>query len=168
MAQDEALAPAVPTARANLLYVSALMIPGILTLIPNHILVRNLGWITTFQGIVAPAILISPFAVFFLRQFFLGINHEVEEAAMPAGTSLAGIYWRRERARVDRRIERLPLANAAGRRGLGRLDGRRGVEHLAKRAVVHHSRTPGDQLDPILRLQIRAVAPGGGLPMTRR
>jgi len=76
------------------LYVSALMIPGIVTLIPNYILVRNLGWINTFQGIVAPALLMSPFAVFFLRQFFLGINHEVEEAAMLDGTSLAGIYWR--------------------------------------------------------------------------
>jgi multiple sugar transport system permease protein len=76
------------------LYISALMIPGIVTLIPNYILVRNLGWLNTFQGIVAPSILMSPFAVFFLRQFFLGINHEVEEAAMLDGTSLAGIYWR--------------------------------------------------------------------------
>src|SRR5690349_13014679 len=76
------------------LYIAALMIPGIVTLIPNYILIRTLGWLNTFQGIVAPAFLMSPFAVFFLRQFFLGINHEVEEAAMLDGVSLAGIYWR--------------------------------------------------------------------------
>ena len=76
------------------LYIAALMIPGIVTLIPNYILIRNLGWLNTFQGIVAPAFLMSPFAVFFLRQFFLGINREVEEAAMLDGASLFGIFWR--------------------------------------------------------------------------
>ncbi len=76
------------------LYIIALMIPGIVTLIPNYILIRSLGWLDTFQGIVAPAFLMSPFAVFFLRQFFLGINREVEEAAKLDGASLFGIFWR--------------------------------------------------------------------------
>lgn len=76
------------------LYVTALMIPGIVTLIPNYILIRNLGWLNTFQGIVAPAFLMSPFAVFFLRQFFLGINREVEEAAKIDGVSPFGSFWR--------------------------------------------------------------------------
>lgn len=76
------------------LYIAALMVPGIVTLIPNYILMRNLNWINTFQGIVAPALLMSPFAVFFLRQFFLGINREVEEAAKIDGVSLIGSFWR--------------------------------------------------------------------------
>jgi multiple sugar transport system permease protein len=76
------------------LYVAALMVPGIVTLIPNYILIRNLGWLNTFQGIVAPGFLMSPFAVFFLRQFFLGINREVEEAAKIDGLSLFGCFWR--------------------------------------------------------------------------
>jgi multiple sugar transport system permease protein len=76
------------------LYVVALMIPAIVTLIPNYILVRNLGWLNTFQGIAAPYFLMSPFAVFFLRQFFLGINREVEEAARIDGVSLFGSFWR--------------------------------------------------------------------------
>jgi multiple sugar transport system permease protein len=76
------------------LYVAALMVPGIVTLIPNYILIRNLGWLNTFQGIVAPSFLMSPFAVFFLRQFFLGINREVEEAAKIDGVSLFGSFWR--------------------------------------------------------------------------
>jgi len=76
------------------LYIVALMVPGIVTLIPNFILIRSLGWLNTFQGIVAPTFLISPFAIFFLRQFFLGINREVEEAAKLDGASYFGIFWR--------------------------------------------------------------------------
>jgi multiple sugar transport system permease protein len=75
------------------LYIAALMVPGIVTLIPNYILIRNLGWLNTFQGIVAPSILMSPFAVFFLRQFFLGINREIEEAAKIDGASLFRVFW---------------------------------------------------------------------------
>lgn len=75
-------------------FLAALMVPGIVLLIPNFILIRNLGWLNTFQGIVAPYILMTPFAIFFLRQFFLGINRELEEAAKLDGASLLGIYWR--------------------------------------------------------------------------
>jgi multiple sugar transport system permease protein len=76
------------------LYIVALMVPGIVTLIPNFILIRSLGWLNTFQGIVAPSFLIAPFAVFFLRQFFLGINRELEEAARLDGATLFGTFWR--------------------------------------------------------------------------
>ncbi len=77
------------------LYLAALMIPGIVTLIPNYLLVnRDLGWGNTFLGIVAPTLLMSPFAIFFLRQFFLGINPELEEAAALDGASAFGIFWR--------------------------------------------------------------------------
>ncbi len=76
------------------LYIVALMVPGIVTLIPNYILIRDLGWLSTFQGIVAPTFLMTPFAVFFLRQFFLNINREIEEAAKIDGVSLFGIFWR--------------------------------------------------------------------------
>jgi len=75
------------------LYIAALMVPGIVTLIPNFILIKTLGWLNTFQGIVAPYILMSPFAVFFLRQFFLGINREIEEAAKIDGASLFRIFY---------------------------------------------------------------------------
>ncbi len=76
------------------IYLTALMVPGIVTLIPNFILIRNLGWLDTFQGIVAPKFLMTPFAVFFLRQFFLTVNREVEEAAKIDGASLFGVFWR--------------------------------------------------------------------------
>ncbi len=77
------------------LYLAALMIPGIVTLIPNYLLIhRDLKWDNTFLGIVAPSLLMSPFAVFFMRQFFLGINHELEEAAALDGANIFTIFWR--------------------------------------------------------------------------
>lgn len=70
-------------------YLATMMIPGIVMTIPNFIMVKNLGLLNTFPGIMAPALLMTPFSVFFLRQFFLGINPELEEAAMIDG---AGQY----------------------------------------------------------------------------
>ena len=70
------------------------MVPGIVTLIPNFILMRQIGWIGTFQGMVAPFLLMTPFAVFFMRQFFMGINKEVEEAALIDGANRFMIFWR--------------------------------------------------------------------------
>jgi multiple sugar transport system permease protein len=67
------------------LYISALMVPSIVMTIPNFILMKQLGWLNTYIGIMAPALLMTPFAVFFLRQFFLGINRELEEAAFLDG-----------------------------------------------------------------------------------
>ena len=70
------------------IYIAALMVPAIVTTIPNFILMRQLGWLNTYAGIVAPTLLMTPFAVFFLRQFFLGVNREVEEATRMDGASI--------------------------------------------------------------------------------
>jgi len=74
-------------------FVGSLMIPPIFTLLPNFALVKQLGWLDTFPGLVAPTLLMSPFSVFFLRQFFLSIPREVEEAALLDGASRARIFW---------------------------------------------------------------------------
>ncbi|MFF3350858.1 carbohydrate ABC transporter permease [Streptomyces sp. NPDC002779] len=74
--------------------IAALMVPPIFTLLPNFILVKNLGWLNTFTGMVAPTLLMTPFAVFFLRQFFLSIPREVEEAAVLDGVGPWGVFWR--------------------------------------------------------------------------
>jgi multiple sugar transport system permease protein len=76
------------------LYLAGLMIPGIVLFIPNYVLVRELGWINTFAGIVAPAFLMTPFAVFFMRQFFLGLNTSIEEAAVLDGATKVGFFAR--------------------------------------------------------------------------
>jgi multiple sugar transport system permease protein len=75
-----------------LLFLTALMVPGVFTLIPNFMLVQRLGWLNTYQGIIAPYFLMTPFAVFFLRQFFLGINREVEEAARLDGAGTWTVF----------------------------------------------------------------------------
>lgn len=77
-----------------IVYLTGLMVPGIVLFIPNFVFIRQLGWIGTFQGIIAPTFLMSPFAVFFLRQFFLSLNHDLEEAALLDGSSKFGVFWR--------------------------------------------------------------------------
>jgi multiple sugar transport system permease protein len=74
--------------------VAALMVPPIFTLLPNFTLVKSLGLINTFTGLVAPMVLMTPFAVFFLRQFFLSIPRDVEEAAILDGVGRWGAFWR--------------------------------------------------------------------------
>ena len=76
------------------LYLSALMVPAIVMIIPNFILVKDLGWLNTYMGILAPGFLMTPLAVFFLRQFFLGINKELEEAAIIDGAGRFRIFFR--------------------------------------------------------------------------
>lgn len=77
-----------------IMFLAALMVPGVVLLIPNFVLIYDLGWINTYQGIVAPTVLMSPFAVFFLRQFFLGINRDLEEAAKLDGAGYFEIFSR--------------------------------------------------------------------------
>lgn len=76
-----------------LIYIGALIMPTVLNLIPNFILIHSLGWVGTLQGIIAPYFLGSAFGVFFLRQFFLGINSELEDAAKLDGAGTLGIFW---------------------------------------------------------------------------
>ncbi len=74
--------------------IAALMVPPIFTLLPNFVLVKDLGLMNTMAGMVAPTVLMTPFAVFFLRQFFLSLPREVEEAAILDGNGPWGIFWR--------------------------------------------------------------------------
>lgn len=95
-------------------FLSALMIPPIFALIPNILLIREKaidlwfiridlgwlpwgdeqgGWTSTIPGLVAPFVLMTPFAIFFLRQFFIGISKEVEEAAVLDGAGHARRFF---------------------------------------------------------------------------
>ena len=76
-----------------LFYLSGMMIPPIITLIPNVIFVRELGLGQNLWGIIAPFFLMSPFAVFFMRQFFLGVNRSIEEAAFIDGAGPFRVFW---------------------------------------------------------------------------
>jgi multiple sugar transport system permease protein len=75
-------------------FLTALMIPPIFVMLPNFILIRNLGLLNTFPGLILPYFFMTPFAIFFLRQFFLGINKEIEEAAKLDGAGHWLIFFR--------------------------------------------------------------------------
>ncbi|AOG28828.1 carbohydrate ABC transporter permease [Cutibacterium avidum] len=75
------------------IFLGAMMIPSIFTLLPNFVLMKHLHLIDTLLGIMLPTLLISPFAVFFLRQFFMNISREVEEAALIDGASKTRVFW---------------------------------------------------------------------------
>lgn len=72
---------------------SALVIPAQVTLIPIFLLMRDFKWLDTYHALIWPA-MANVFAVFMLRQFFLSIPRELEEAAILDGASRFGIYWR--------------------------------------------------------------------------
>lgn len=76
------------------LFLVSLMLPNIVLFIPNFILVKELGWLNTYAGMVAPFLLVWAFAIFFLRQTFLSIPRELEEAARLDGASYWTIFWR--------------------------------------------------------------------------
>lgn len=89
-------------------FLSATMIPSIVLFIPNFVLIRELGLINTFAGMVAPNILMVPFAVFFLRQFFISSPKELEEAARLEGLSHFQIFWH-----IALPLQRGPMATLA-------------------------------------------------------
>jgi len=75
-------------------FLSALMVPGIFTAIPNFVLMKELGLLNTFPALVLPTFFMTPFAVFFVRQFLLGVPRELEEAAMLDGAGHARVFLR--------------------------------------------------------------------------
>jgi multiple sugar transport system permease protein len=74
-------------------FLAGLMVPTIFTLLPNFVLIKSLGLVDNVLGIALPGMLMTPFAVFFLRQFFLGISREVEEAALIDGASKIRVFF---------------------------------------------------------------------------
>jgi ABC-type glycerol-3-phosphate transport system permease component len=76
------------------LMLSTLMLPSVVTLIPTFILYRQLDWIDTFYPLIVPYWFGGgPFFIFLLRQFFLTIPLELDEAARIDGASNYRVYW---------------------------------------------------------------------------
>lgn len=69
-----------------LVFLGTLMVPSQVTLIPTYIVMSDIGWVDTYQALIVPFIA-SAFSVFLLRQFFLTIPPELEEAAIMDGCS---------------------------------------------------------------------------------
>ena len=76
-----------------LVLLSTMMLPGVVVLVPTFILWRNLGLVNTFAPLTVGSFFAPAFSVFLLRQFFLTINLELDEAAKVDGASEFRIYW---------------------------------------------------------------------------
>jgi multiple sugar transport system permease protein len=70
-----------------------LMIPPAVTFIPSFIIVSQLRWVDTYQGIIVP-VLFSGFTTFLFRQYFLNFPRSLEEAARVDGLGYFGAFWR--------------------------------------------------------------------------
>jgi ABC-type glycerol-3-phosphate transport system permease component len=75
------------------LYLTTMMIPFQITLIPTYLIITRLGWVNTYQGLIVPGIS-SAFGIFLLRQSFLNIPRDYQEAARIDGASEWQIFTR--------------------------------------------------------------------------
>jgi multiple sugar transport system permease protein len=77
------------------LVIGSLMIPNAVVLVPQYVLVQRLGWLSTFQGLIVPeAAMTFAFGVFLLRQFFLTMPGELEDAARIDGANAWQVFTR--------------------------------------------------------------------------
>ncbi|GAA5165785.1 carbohydrate ABC transporter permease [Ornithinimicrobium tianjinense] len=75
------------------LILGTLMIPGVVTFVPLFVLVANMGLVNTLPGLILP-FLVSPFGVFLMRQFILGLPRDLVEAARIDGAGELAIFGR--------------------------------------------------------------------------
>jgi multiple sugar transport system permease protein len=75
-----------------LFILSTIMLPLQVTLIPTFLIVKQLGWLNSYLGLIVPG-LATTFGTFLMRQFFLGVPSEYLDAARIDGASEPGIYW---------------------------------------------------------------------------
>lgn len=73
---------------------ATLMLPGAVTLVPTYLMFNAIGWIGSFLPLIVPAFFGSAFYIFLLRQFYLTIPSELEEAATLDGANVYQIWWR--------------------------------------------------------------------------
>lgn len=78
--------------RIFLLYLSTMMIPAAVLLIPNYVLMQFFNWVDTYYALIVPG-LVSAWGTFLMRQFMLTIPRELEDAALIDGCSRLRIYW---------------------------------------------------------------------------
>ena len=74
------------------LYLATLMIPGVVTMIPNYTLMVKLHLLDSYQGLIVPAAF-SAFGTFLLRQFMLTIPPALDEAAEMDGATKWQLFW---------------------------------------------------------------------------
>src|SRR5579884_823545 len=76
------------------LVLSTMMLPPQVLLIPQYLLFKQLGWLDSLLPLVVPQWFGSAFFIFLLRQFFMTIPRELDEAALVDGATRVDIFWR--------------------------------------------------------------------------
>lgn len=79
--------------RVFLVFLSVLMVPGVVLVIPRFLIVNTLGWVDSYAGLITTE-LVSVWGIFLLRQFFLTMPRELEDAARLDGAGEWRIFWR--------------------------------------------------------------------------
>ena len=80
----------------NLIFIgilSTLMVPFTVIVVPLFVIVQKFGWTDSYAGLIIPLIF-EAFGIFLLRQFYLSLPRELEEAALVDGANLVAVYWR--------------------------------------------------------------------------
>ncbi len=81
--------------RLFILLLATMMLPGVVTMIPTYLLYKQLYWVDTFYPLWVPAWFGGgAFNIFLMRQFFMGIPRELDEAALLDGATHSVIFWR--------------------------------------------------------------------------
>ncbi|MBW4667227.1 MAG: carbohydrate ABC transporter permease [Cyanomargarita calcarea GSE-NOS-MK-12-04C] len=75
------------------LILAILAVPAQVTLIPTFLILKALGWLNSYQGMIIPSMVNATF-IFMMRQFFVNFPKELEEAAALDGLTPFGIFWR--------------------------------------------------------------------------
>ncbi|WP_331772821.1 carbohydrate ABC transporter permease (plasmid) [Embleya sp. NBC_00888] len=74
------------------LFLSVLMVPALLFLIPQYMIIQDLGWLNSLQGLTIPG-MFSAFGTFLMRQFFMALPYDIEEAARLDGANPWQVFW---------------------------------------------------------------------------
>mgnify|MGYP005842039797 CR=1 FL=1 len=76
-----------------IIILAVLMIPAQVTMIPNYLILKSLGWLNSYQGMIVPTMVNATF-IFMMRQFFINFPKELEEAAEIDGLTRLGTFFR--------------------------------------------------------------------------
>lgn len=75
-----------------LLFLSTMMVPAVVVMIPRFLLIDGLGWIDTYRGLVSTE-LVSVWGIFLMRQYFRSVPNELEDAARIDGAGPWRVFW---------------------------------------------------------------------------
>ena len=77
-----------------MILLSTMMLPFWVTIIPRFLLYKEIGWIGTWLPLIVPSYFANPIYVFLMRQFFMTLPAELDDAAKIDGCNELGIFWR--------------------------------------------------------------------------